>query len=379
MDSWSSVISRWLYRLENTLDALKYRWAEWLGWNDPIMIQTYGGFGTRQRVFVKGRVLEDEGISKPGEAASLWTNLVDSFKRFESDEIPHASLLVHFQGVRQEVQADEEGFFEAWIEPAEALGPGKSIYPVEFELIAPLRPGEAAPRAEGQVFIPLPQARFGILSDLDDTVLVTEVKKPLRMAQAVFTQSARDRLAFEGVSRFYRALVGEEPTGMINPLFYISSSPWNLYDLIIEVFRLNEIPPGAMLFLRDWGLREDEFLPTDHHKHKLQAIETVLELYPELPILLIGDSGQSDPEVYAAAVEAFPGRIPAIYIREVTQQARRIAAIEAVAREVAQAGSELIVAESTSEMAAHAAAHEWITPEAAAQVRAAVGGLARSE
>lgn len=378
MSDRGSALIRWLNRLENSLDALKYRWAERLGWNDPIMILSYGGFGTRERVFVKGRVLEDEGISRPGESKSLWTNLVDSFKRFESDEIPYARLLVHFQEAQHEVQADEEGFFEAWIEPSEALDPGKSFYPVEFELIAPLHPGEATPRAEGQVFIPPPQARFGILSDLDDTVLVTEAKKPLRMARAVFTQSAHDRLAFEGVSSFYRALVGS-PDGMINPLFYISSGPWNLYDLIHEFFRLNEIPPGAMLFLRDWGLREDELLPTDHHKHKLQAIETVLELYPELPFLLIGDSGQSDPEVYAAAVAAYPGRIPAIYIREVTHQARRIAAIEAAAREVALAGSELILAKSTSEMAAHAAAHEWITPQAAERVRAAEGGTSQAE
>lgn len=340
------------------------------------MIQPYGGFGTHQRVFVKGRVLEDEGLSQPGGEESLWSNLADSYKRFESDEIPHARVLARFQGVQKEIKADEEGFFESWFEPAEALPNASVHYPVEFELLAPQPPGEAPPRAQTQVFIPPPQARFGVISDLDDTVIVTEAKNPLRMARAVFTQSARSRLAFEGIPAFYGALVGGDPGKMVNPLFYISSSPWNMHDVFIEFFRLNDIPPGAMLFLRDWGLREDEILPTGHHKHKLQAIQTVLELYSEMPFLLIGDSGQADPEVYAAAVEVYPGRIPAIYIREVTRQARRIAAIEALASQVAQAGSELILAESTLEMAGHAAAQGWITLEALAQVRASEGAPA---
>src|SRR5690606_26265238 len=100
-----------------------------------------------------------------------------------------------------------------------------------------------------------------------------------------------------------------------------SSGPWNLYDLLVEFMEYNEIPSGP-IFLQDYGLEPDRLLYADHLEHKIGAIERILSTYPDLPFVLIGDSGQHDPEVYAAAVEKFPGRIKAIYIRDVTVDAR---------------------------------------------------------
>jgi phosphatidate phosphatase APP1 len=178
------------------------------------------------------------------------------------------------------------------------------------------------------------------------------------MARIVFLGNARTRLPFPGVAAFYQALQGGVQGSAQNPLFFLSSSPWNLYDLLIEFFRLQEIPAGP-LFLRDWGISAGELLPTGHHAHKLGVLRQILELYPWLPFILIGDSGQEDPEIYRAVLDDFPGRILAIYIRDVSPD-ERDEGVRKLALEVADAPSSLVLAPDTVAMAQHAAAQGWI-------------------
>jgi phosphatidate phosphatase APP1 len=112
--------------------------------------------------------------------------------------------------------------------------------------------------------------------------------------------------------------------------------------------------------LRDWGLSERELLPTTHGSHKIEAIRSIVELYPTLPFVLIGDSGQEDPEIYREIVARYPSRILAIYIRNVTPDARRADRIRALAREVSEAQSELLLVKDSSEVATHALDRGWI-------------------
>src|SRR3546814_8140010 len=83
----------------------------------------------------------------------------------------------------------------------------------------------------------------------------------------------------------------------------------------------------------------------------------MLELYDQFPFVLIGDSGQRDPEIYAQVVREHPGRVAAIYIRDVTRNPERDRGIGILAREVAAGGSTLVVAADSLEMARHAAEH----------------------
>ena len=155
-----------------------------------------------------------------------------------------------------------------------------------------------------------------------------------------------------------------------NPLFFVSSSPWNLYGLLSEFFHLQDIPIGPILFLRDWGITQEEILPTDHRKFKRETIHLIMDMYPKLPFILIGDSGQEDPEIYEEVDCAYPHRILAIYIRNVSHNLKRPEAIRGLAKKVTDAGSTLILADDTLPMAQHAAAQGWIAREALAEVGA---------
>ncbi len=357
--------------LEGRLDAAMARRADRAGRRDPIVIHAYRGYGTSERIRLRGRVLEDEGIPAAGERDSAWRNVLNTLRRFESDEVPGARVRVNIAGATQELVTDAEGYFDTWITPREALHADRLWHEASYELLAPRSEGLPSPTAIGRALVPPATAKLGIISDLDDTVVQTGATDPRALLRSVFLANARTRLPFPGVAELYRALQRGAGGGENNPLFYVSSSPWNLYDVLSECLALREIPEGPIM-LRDWGLSERELLPTSHGSHKLDAIRGIMDLYPTLPFLLIGDSGQEDPEIYRQIVEHYPSRVVAIYIRNVSPGVERAARIGALAREVSEARSELILAADSIEVAAHAMDRGWIDSAALERVSADV-------
>jgi phosphatidate phosphatase APP1 len=224
---------------------------------------------------------------------------------------------------------------------------------------------------EGEALVPPATAQRAVICDVDDTVVPTGAGKLLQMAKNVLLHNAHSRAPFPGVAALYRALsAGRGAEG--NPFLYVSSGPWNLYDLLIAAFRLHELPAGPLV-LRDWGITATEVLPTRHHDHKLAAIRQAMTLWPHLPFLLVGDSGQQDPEIYRQLAVENPGRVRAIYIRNVSSGDLRPAAIRQLAAEVEAAGSSLLMAPTSWELAADAHARGWIGADALPAVAAGVG------
>jgi len=226
-----------------------------------------------------------------------------------------------------------------------------------------LRPGSPGSAARGAVFVVPKTARLVVISDIDDTVIFTGVANKVRMIWRMLLQRAQKKIAFPGVAAFYRSLhrgiTGEER----NPLLYVSRGPWAIYEILTEFFNLNAIPVGPVLFLREWGLTLQQPFPPPSKDHKLNLIRTMLDSYKDLPFILIGDSGQRDPEIYAQVVREHPGRVMAVYIRNVSRDPNRRKAVEELARQVVEAGSSLVLASDTFSMAAHAADSGFIRVE----------------
>jgi phosphatidate phosphatase APP1 len=334
------------------------RWAGKLRSKDPIQIVPYRGYGNRHLISLQGRVLEDKDVKASTETDSVWRNLLNAWKRFESDEIPGARVRAFMNGTTAEAIADSEGFFRFSFQPASPLVDTTLWHEVEVELVEPVHHERI--RETGQVMIPPKDARFGVISDMDDTVLQTNATNILRMVKNIALGNARTRLPFKGVSAFYQAL-HEEKGKPTNPMYYVSSSPWNLYDLMMEFFALQHIPIGPLI-LRDWGASPAAF-PNRHRNHKVKAIRHIMDVVRDLPFILIGDSGQKDPEIYHEILSLYPDRILAIYIRNVSRDLKRPAAIHELAKKVIRAGSTLILADDTLAAAKHAIEHGWIQPD----------------
>jgi phosphatidate phosphatase APP1 len=312
----------------------------------------YLGYGTRERLVMCGRVLEDENFTPATDSDSRWRNLVRFWKRLESDEVPGARLRARFFGRETQGVTDQEGYFRLEIAPRGRLGPG-AWQEVSLELID--RPG-AAP-AVARIMVPSRRARFGVISDIDDTIVASQVGSKVRMILTAALTNARTRKPFPGVAAFYRALHAG-----VNPFFYISKSAWNLYAPLLEYLEVQQLPIGPLL-LRDFGLRPQK-------EHKLKAIEEVLATYPKLGFILSGDSGEQDPEIYSAVVQRHPERIRAIYIRSVNQDPARLLALESLIKEVSKTGCQLVLAGEAEQAAAHAAAEGLIQASELRAVRA---------
>jgi len=206
-----------------------------------------------------------------------------------------------------------------------------------------------------------------VISDVDDTIVKTQATNLFRMLWLTLRSDATTRLPFPGVAAFYRALQQGVQGRSYNPIFYVSSSPWNLYDLLVDFMDAHGVPRGP-LFLRDFGLDRDKFIQSSHQQHKLAQINTLLETYDNLPFILIGDSGQKDPEIYCQVARERPGRIRAIYIRNVTswRRAQDVQSLVTVARAY---GSDMRLMTDTMAAAKHAAMRGFITSEAIFEVR----------
>ena len=362
MSRWKQNLSRSfrssIYRIERRIDGWKHAIKNRLGWVEPVHILTYRGFGTSESFRLRGRVLEDKQIGGPRKEDSWWRNLRNMYRRFDSDEITGAHIRAIYHGEAQEAITDEAGFFEVEFRPKTPPNPKTLWHEVHVELLDEIVPGQDDVTSTGQVLVPPVDAQFGVISDMDDTVLQTHATSFWRMVRLTFLRNARTRMPFEGVGAFYRALNRGVSGKNHNPIFYVSSSAWNIYDLLVDFLELNEIPAGPLL-LRDLGAsktRQQLF----SHEHKLQKIERILGTYPQLPFVLIGDSGQDDPKIYRQAVLDFPGRIAAIYIRDVVPGHREI--VEEIAEEIREHGVDMLLVGDTVAAAVHAAEKGFIVP-----------------
>lgn len=343
-----------------------------LGLTSPPILLPYRGYVAKGRVYVSGRVVEDEGVVGAPPSRSRWTNLKRSFRRYETDEVSGARVDWRLGNQTGTVETDREGFFalEAPFDPgllqetgSGAARPQEPWVPVELTLReAPFYKIEPATRA-APVRLVSPEATFLVVSDLDDTVIETGARHLLTHLRTVALNSAEGRVAFPGVASFLRALAAGRGGPDTNPIFYVSSSPWNLYEVFEDFMRLRAIPHGAM-FLKDFGLSRTQWLTGSHRRHKLAAIDRILSAYPHLTVVLVGDTGQSDGPIYAEIVRQHGARVLAVYLRDVTPkgfQPRLRRAIE----EIEAAGIPFVSGPTLEKAAAHAEAAGLVEPGAA--------------
>jgi phosphatidate phosphatase APP1 len=339
-----------------------------VGEEPPYAIVAYRGYGHGGRALVHGRVMESENIAPATAADSTWQNLLNTFRRFDSEPLAHARVAVTIVGTTREVVADNEGFFRQWIDLPAPLSAVEPWHPVDLRLVSPLRADQPEVRATGQLRVPGSDAELGVISDLDDTVVQSRITNFLQAVRTMMLGNARTRLPFPGVAAFYQALERGSDGRRRNPIFYVSSSPWNIYDLIADFMEVQGIPAGPIQ-LRDWDITLSALSSSRHHDYKEPMIREILELNPALPFILIGDNGQHDPEIYSSIIKRYPGRIRAIYIRNVDANPERSAALQALAKDVQAAGSTLVLADDTYAAASHAAEQGWITRDSLPAIR----------
>ena len=293
-----------------------------MGWfkKDPLQIITFQSYGNTNHIYIRGRALEDENIdlSKNG----IFSLIKNTYKRFETDEIPFTKLKITLpNNLVFYTETDAKGYFK-FKENIPGLAKlvneeGWLQYEISFDEPFSNHVINNQNRFAGKMLIPSPKSNFGVISDIDDTIIHTGVASflKLKLIFNTFFRNAESRSPLSGASKLYQLLHQGKTGKEANPFFYVSHSPWNLYRYLELFLKANTFPKGPVLlrnFPTPFRRKEKESIP-----QKQKEILDILEMYPEMSFILIGDSGEHDADIYIEIAEKYPNKINAIYLRSV--------------------------------------------------------------
>ncbi len=258
-------------------------------WSAPSVL-LFPTLGRPDSVTLQGRVLSEA----PHGSTALSRNL----RRLATTNVEGARVELSFQGMSAQVTSGHDGNFQVTL----AAPPDKPFPAGSHEVLA--RVSEAT--AQARVEIISDAAPFLVVSDFDDTLAISEVTQPGKLVTNALLRDADTQPVVTGMAGFYGCL---GPEAAPAPAFaLVSGSPVQFAPRVSAFLSRHGFPPGFGLYLRDMG-------PGTLSHYKQPLIRALLQRFPH-PVVLVGDSGEKDPEVYAQIRDEFPGRVRAIYIRD---------------------------------------------------------------
>lgn len=288
----------------------------------PFRVVAFRSYGCDDTAVICGRVIENLEIHPPQKEDVWWRNLQNMLRVFLRARAEKAELTANIDGELIPITTDDIGYF--WIEVTlqqKLEGPG--WIDVDYQL-KPLSGYFRIKHQHGRC-LSLPSASprsAGIISDIDDTILMTNATDLLMSAKMTFINNFTTRNAIEGMAELYKNIVRQSP--LLSPVFYITSSSWSLYGLISNFLDLQDFPDGPLL-MQKIGMTNNKLFRKGHN-HKTQKIETILRIIKNQSFYLFGDNGQADREIYYDITSRFPDRISAVCIRVAREKARHYSA-----------------------------------------------------
>ncbi|CAN5430988.1 App1 family protein [soil metagenome] len=281
------------------------------GWQERLI--GYTGYGTAGQVRVMARVLlsqekpfDDRDASgapvsrQEYEEADLTRR---GWRAFVTVPAMNTPVRVRVGQASLVFRTDRGGHIDAMV-PGHGLDPG--WHDVEVSTIN----GD-------QVYIPChiitAEPTLGIVSDIDDTVMVTHLPRPLIAAWNTFVRSEQVRLEVPGMASFYRSLLSESDSV---PIFYVSTGAWNTAPTLTRFLRRHSYPVGPLL-LTDWGPTNTGWFRSGQ-MHKRSQLERLASEFPHIQWILVGDDGQHDPALYGDFARQHPDSVEVIAIRRLS-------------------------------------------------------------
>ncbi len=375
-----STLRRLANRLDTGLDTLRLRYRRRAGRAGPAKVQAHRGFGTPTRLIVSGHVIKgnaDDPEPEPG--VGLMADIRATVRRYIESEVMGARLTIRAGAAQAVTFSDSDGYFSAELPVAPASeGESEGVTWRAVTVTLDDVPGSRLPPREfaAEVMVVPPGTRFGVISDIDDTVMNTGINNFRRNWRQVIRSDPRLREAFPGLPELYRALACDRHGVQRQPIFYVSSASWGFHTLFARFMELQRIPQGPLL-LKNYGLDGEQWFSGDHSLHKTRMIERLFATYPDMRFILVGDSGQHDAKIYRGVVDRHPDRVLAVWIRDVSDKAERKAEIRALIDELRESGVPAAFGPHLLGAATEAAQAGWIDPAAVDAVAAAVAEAAR--
>ncbi|NNG38311.1 DUF2183 domain-containing protein [Flexivirga sp. ID2601S] len=287
-------------RAEDALNAVVARRLRKRGWQLQVMPFTgYGGVGF-------ARIMARVVLARDGQPATAPTaeeaKARRGFKVFFSAPQPEVDVEIRCGAATVQARTDRGGYLDVDVRD-HGFAPGWHTATI----------GVGDVQAEAPVQIISPDATFGIVSDIDDTCLITALPRPMIAAWNTFVLEETARKVVPGMPAMFRSLLAGEPGA---PIIYLSTGAWNTQPILTRFFRRHGFPAGPML-LTDWGPTEDRAFRSGR-AHKESTLRRLAEEFPNIRWLLVGDDGQHDPVIYEDFAVEHPEHVACIAIRQLT-------------------------------------------------------------
>ncbi|MFC3690161.1 App1 family protein [Aquipuribacter hungaricus] len=247
------------------------------------------------RVF--GRVL----MGRPETPYRAWVRS-RGWRSFITAQVAHAPLLIEVGGCTYRVHADRTGLVDVVLQVD--LPPGR--HPVRMT-------PEGGETGVGEVLVVGAATGAGLVSDIDDTVMVTWLPRPFIAAWNTFVRQETARAEVPGMPELYTEFLTANPGAFV---VYLSTGAWNTAPFLRRFLRRHGYPTGPLL-LTDWGPTNTGWFRSGR-VHKISTLRRLHQELPHLRWLLVGDDGQHDPEIYSAFSREEPDAVQAVLLRELS-------------------------------------------------------------
>lgn len=279
----------------------------------PIL-KLYRGYANEQELIVMGHVFKPTKTKDYDFQDKNFKNASSIISMFRIKTQGNADVYLAHKGAKIHTKTLVDGYFKFCI-PLDH-SPDSNYGWIDYEVSIM---HENKPITTKASYIRPQIGHLGIISDIDDTFLVSYTLNPLKKMYHLLFRNVNSRKVFEDVASHFQALssAGRSEEGELNAFFYVSSSEWNLYRFIVKFTEIHRLPK-AVLLLKDIKTSLTNFFWTGRggHNHKFDKIKHILEFYPSLKYVLIGDDSQHDPFLYEAISKIFPLTVKAVYIRQ---------------------------------------------------------------
>ena len=306
-------------------------------------IKVYHGFGHKHDMEVFGHVFGKKTSFSYRRSKNPLTSLLALFRLFLVSPLAYIPVQLQWGKQRISSRSEYDGFFRFSWNSIEETPAG--WHDVEVKSGMDIHSGR------GKVFVPH-VTQYGFISDIDDTILVSHSATILKRLKELLFKSSAERKLFKDTAKHYQLLALAHTTRQApNAFFYVSSSEWNLYDYLRDIFSRQELPEGA--FLLSQVKRWYQLWKSGKTKHegKLLRILRIFEIFPKQRFILFGDNTQADPAIYAKLASKYADRIFAVYIRNVvpTHQEQT----KALLHQIEQMGIHTLLFKESSEAIEH--------------------------
>lgn len=278
-------------------------------------LKLYRGYVNNEELVVFGHVFKSWAPDKYRLDRKGIRHAVSVIHMFRIKPLENVEVKLIFKNIEITTKTLADGYFRISIPYSGMLESGWHPYEVSCKVY------DYGVVENSELLKPF-ESKVGVISDIDDTFLVSHSGNFLKKLYVLLLKNINNRKVFEDVAPHYQALsrAGQENDTASNSFFYVSSSEWNLYEFVDSFARMHDLPKAVIKLKKiKTGISDFLFTGRGSHDHKFEKIKDIIMFYPKLTYVLLGDDSQKDPDIYERIVKIFPKNIKAIYIRQTSR------------------------------------------------------------